>query len=160
MGDRGGAHSSLRILSPKAGELLKQDFVTVKYDLSNNGIAGGSPNYRVRLDGREPVVTTFADYTFTGLKPGEHTLTVELVDANNTPVPNTSAEVRFNSANAGASPQPAPSGPATSPPQVRQTSFRPASDDGLPKSGSALPLLSVIGFGVLVGGIASTLKTR
>jgi hypothetical protein len=34
------------------------------------------------------------------------------------------------------------------------------SDNNLPSSSSALPLLSVIGFGVLVGGIASALKTR
>jgi hypothetical protein len=30
----------------------------------------------------------------------------------------------------------------------------------LPNTSSALPLISVIGFGVLVGGIASALKTR
>lgn len=32
--------------------------------------------------------------------------------------------------------------------------------ESLPAAGSALPLLSVIGFGVLLGGIASALKTR
>lgn len=36
----------------------------------------------------------------------------------------------------------------------------PQGDNNLPSSGSSLPLLSVIGFGVLVGGIASALKTR
>jgi LPXTG-motif cell wall-anchored protein len=34
------------------------------------------------------------------------------------------------------------------------------SENNLPATGSSLPLLSVIGFGVLVGGIASALKTR
>jgi len=32
--------------------------------------------------------------------------------------------------------------------------------NNLPSTSSALPLISVIGFGVLVGGIASALKTR
>lgn len=36
----------------------------------------------------------------------------------------------------------------------------PQGENNLPSSGSSLPLLSVIGFGVLVGGIASALKTR
>jgi LPXTG-motif cell wall-anchored protein len=35
-----------------------------------------------------------------------------------------------------------------------------AQSGALPETGSALPLISVIGFGVLVGGIASALKTR
>jgi hypothetical protein len=33
-------------------------------------------------------------------------------------------------------------------------------DKNLPDAGGALPLLSLIGFGVLVGGIVSALKTR
>ena len=32
--------------------------------------------------------------------------------------------------------------------------------EALPETGSVLPLLSLIGFGVLVGGIASAMKTR
>jgi hypothetical protein len=36
----------------------------------------------------------------------------------------------------------------------------PADRNSLPEAGGALPLLSVIGFGVLLGGIASALKTR
>ena len=33
-------------------------------------------------------------------------------------------------------------------------------DQELPSAAGALPLLSVIGFGVLLGGIASAMKTR
>lgn len=33
-------------------------------------------------------------------------------------------------------------------------------DSDLPKAGSPLPLISVIGFGILVGGIVSAMKTR
>ena len=146
------AQSALRILSPTAGQLLQQDFVTVRYELANTGISGGSPNYRVRLDGRDAVITTFNEYTFTGVVPGQHTITVELVDANNTPVANARADVHFNTSQPSATPANTPQD------QLREASL--ASDDNLPGSGSALPLLSVIGFGVLLGGIASALKTR
>ncbi len=163
-GATGGAQSALRILSPTAGQLLPQDFVTVKYELDNAGMAGASPNYRIRLDGRDSVITTFSEYTFTGVTPGQHTVTVELVDANNTPIANARAEVRFNTAQPTSAPATPPPGGAQRVPanaaQVRQASFSPQGSDNLPGSGSALPLLSVIGFGVLLGGIASALKTR
>lgn len=142
----------LRILSPATGQLLNQNFVTVKYELTNMGVAGGSPNFRVQLDGRDPVITTFDEYTFTGVPPGQHRLTVELVDANNTPVNNARAEVQFNTAQ----PHATPAGGA----RFEPASFVPNTEDSLPPSGSALPLLSVIGFGALLGGIASALKTR
>lgn len=51
-------------------------------------------------------------------------------------------------------------------PQLQNAGFAPPpslneDDDGkLPSASSALPLLSVIGFGVLLGGIASAMKTR
>jgi hypothetical protein len=41
-----------------------------------------------------------------------------------------------------------------------QREFTPAEKNSLPEAGGALPPLSVIGFGVLLGGIASALKTR
>jgi hypothetical protein len=42
------------------------------------------------------------------------------------------------------------------PPQLESDDI----DSKLPAASSALPLLSVIGFGVLLGGIASAMKTR
>ncbi len=150
------AQSALRILSPAAGQLLNQNFVTVKYELTNTGVST-SPNFRVQLDGRDPIITTFSEYTFTSVTPGQHTLTVELVDANNTPVTNARAEVHFNTAQPRSTPA---GGAAPGMARVQQASFAPNVDDNLPPSGSALPLLSVIGFGALLGGIASALKTR
>jgi hypothetical protein len=134
--------------------------------------------FQVQLDGQDPVRTSSTEHTFTGMTPGAHTVAVELVDANNTPVAGTHTEVHFmvTPANSPAS----PSGTALyrnsdrarllstalqtaaeaqqNPAQTSST--EPSTNDGLPSTGSALPLLSIIGFGVLVGGIASALKTR
>ncbi len=144
---------ALQIVSPSAGQVLRQDYVVVKVEPTNRGIAGGPPNFRVRLDGREPVITPFDEYTFTGLAPGLHVATVELVNANNTPVAGTRSEVQFNVV-----PPPAANSAAKT-----RTGPQPNSADGnqnLPDARSALPLLSVIGFGALLGGIASALRTR
>ncbi len=156
-GGTAAAQAALRILSPLTGQLLSQNFVTVKYELSSVGVAGGSPNFRIQLDGRDPVITTFSEYTFTGVTPGQHTVTVELVDANNTPVANARAEVQFNTAQPAGTPA---GGKSHGAGHVQQVSFAPNAEDNLPPSGSALPLLSVIGFGALLGGIASALRTR
>lgn len=145
--------SALRIVAPKAGERLQQTFVTVQYQLTNPGIAAGSPQYRVQLDNRDPVVTTATDTTFTGVTPGSHSLTVDLVDANKTPIVGSVASLTFVTV--------APPAPKAALPQSDQkTDQGPAPETALPSGSSALPLLSLIGFGALVGGIASALKTR
>lgn len=174
---------NLQIVSPKNGQKIGVNFVNVRFQITNPAAAVNNlPNFQVQLDGGDPVRTSSTDHTFTGLRPGEHTITVELVDANDTPISGTRSEVRFvvtPQANAPAPgesairPEQAPrmvnasfqqSGSAgSSPSEPGQPNQAPATDsDGspLPSTGSALPLLSVIGFGVLVGGIASALKTR
>ena len=147
----GTTSGTLRILAPKSGERLQQSFVTVQYELANPGAAAGSPNYWLQLDNREPVVTTATEHSFTGLASGRHTLVVRLVDANNTPISGMEAQLEF-----------AVAPPAPAPRAALPQSDGPVVDDPapLPAAGSALPLLSVIGFGALVGGIASALKTR
>ncbi len=155
----GNTQSALRIVSPAAGQMLNQSFVVVKFELTNPGISGGSPNFRVQLDGRDPVITTFTEYTFTGLRPGEHTLTVDLVDANNNPVPSTRSEIRFNVAQPRPAVAPGQSVAGASK-RLQPTGLTSEDDASLPEAGSALPLLSVIGFGALLGGIASALRTR
>ena len=152
------AQSALRILSPAPGEVLKQNFVVVKYELTNPGIAGGAPNFRIQLDSRDPVVTTFNEHTFTGLTPGEHILTIELVDANNTPVAGARYEIKFNTAQPKTMIAPGHA-VAQSGGTLKPASLQVKVDD-LPSASSALPLLSVIGFGALLGGIASALRTR
>jgi hypothetical protein len=206
--------SAVRFLTPQPGEKLQQSAVTVRYAIDQpQVVAASTPTFKVRLDGREPVETTEKEATFTGLAPGNHTLAVEVVDANGTPVQGTHTEIQFIVA-----PEPAPSAdpaaakppavtappengptnrqrrkkpqPQTEPPQaslskpelisasvkiVPRASFsgqsgngpsgapengRLAQDGNLPEAASALPLLSIIGAGMLIGGLLSARKTR
>ncbi len=162
--------ATIKIVSPKSGEKLKDAYVNVKFELVNPRAAAGSPNFRVQLDDGDPVLTTSTEHTFTGLSAGSHTVTVTLVDANETPIAGSRAEVGFvmlapapTTGTASVSGAQAdvlrPAAPAR-PRLLLASADRGQQGEELPASGSALPLLSVIGFGVLLGGIASALKTR
>ncbi len=157
-----GDAAGLRIISPHQGERLKQDFVSVSYELGNNGASASStPNFQIQLDGQDPVTTSSTEYTFTGLAPGTHTVTVQLVDANGTPIAGARNQVQFfilkptvsvrrqHKAVAAALRIEEPKEP-----------LRDVEGHELPAAGGALPLLSVIGFGALLGGIVSAMKTR
>lgn len=148
-----GQEAGLRIVAPKAADKLAQTFVTVQYQ-AMTPTAAGTPTYELRLDGRDPVQTTDTTYTFNGVTPGSHDLVVQIVDANGTPVAGTRSEVKFVTTNppAGAS----PSGPGAA---LLQPSL-PLPQSDLPDGNGSLPLLSVIGFGILVGGVISALRTR
>ncbi len=148
--------ASIRIDTPRAGDKLNTSYVTVHFELLNEGAAGNIPNFRVQLDSRDPVTTTSTDQTFTGLRPGNHVVRVQLVDANGTPLPGGSSEVQFTVV-------PSPNTPGSS--SLIQgyhdaALLDPSDPASLPSSGSELPLLSVIGFGVLLGGIISAMRTR
>ena len=172
---------SLRILTPKNGDKIAQDFIDLTFELAAPPSADSSPTFQVRLDTSEPVHTTDMRYTFTGLKPGRHTVSVQMVDANNTPIQGSRAEVHFTVALA--TPQSAPPverRPSTAKLIVasqnsgqRQAHLQRASyqesnepseneghDDKLPQSGSVLPLLALIGASGLVGGLLSARRTR
>lgn len=177
-GQTGTTAPAVRFLAPNSGEQINNNFVTVKYELLSPVSAAGTPTFQLRLDTRDPVRTTDTQYTFTGLSPGTHTVTVQVVDANDTPISGLQNQVQFTilPQNLGA-PSRGPSGlierssaalqpvalswqepnSAANPSQPANPSKR---DEQLPKAGSTLPLLSVIGMGVLVGGIASALRTR
>jgi len=182
----GGAMASsaaIKILSPKANEKVGSSAISVRYELLNDGVsAAGSPNYRLQLDGRDPVETTSTEYSFSGLAAGDHALTVEVVDANSTPIMGSRTEVHFTTANqvpaGGNQSQPAqPQGQSSRqptnqqakpqaqpraellPPSVHKASL-PLPEDELPSAAGELPLLSMVGFGVLVGGIVSAMRTR
>ncbi len=158
----------LRILSPRMGERLTQDFVDVEFELANSGVsAAGTPNFQVQLDQRDPVNTSSTSHTFTGLKPGPHTLTVQLVDANGTPVMGARGQTQFVVVQPGPTPGAAillehrPPSTVLAALRVEEASARAAvKERSLASAAGALPLLSVIGFGVLLGGIASAMKTR
>jgi hypothetical protein len=135
---------AITILEPQSGAKLAQDFVSVRYELSNPNAVPGTPNYRVQLDSRDAVQTSSTNQQFTGLTAGVHNVSVWLVDANGTPINGSHATVQFILV----PPQPAPQ-PDTQAPK-----------EPLPAGSSPLPLLSVVGLGVLCGGLISALKTR
>jgi hypothetical protein len=163
---------NLRVDTPKNGENITTDFVDVRFALVNPAASAAStPNFRLQLDSESPVDTDSTEYTFTGLQPGPHTISIQLVDANGTPIPGSSATVKFKVV-----PQPAPrgaglenhsfaAGPSLKATSLSDQSRAPSTADepsqnAPPDARGALPLLSLIGFGVLAGGIVSALKTR
>jgi len=170
---------AVRILLPKNGAKITHNFVDIRYELAAP-TAAGSPTFQVHLDSAEPVRTTDTRYTFTGLNTGRHTAAVEVVDANNIPVQGSRAEVSFHVVASPAQPaSPAPrslGGPQlvsavanehtnahlvnTSLPQDEAPAPEEHASNTLPQSGSSLPLLVLIGAGILAGGIVSALRTR
>lgn len=173
----GATPAAIRILAPNPGEKVTQSAVTVQFQLENPGVAAsGFPNFSIQLDGRDPVITAQTSQDFTGLAPGQHTVVVQLVDANNTAIAGTRAEAQFTVAAATqqATPAAQPSAPAAQqqssgpPPADQARAALPQNDDAaltdqgetLPAASSALPLLSLVGFGALVGGVISALRTR
>jgi hypothetical protein len=154
--------TGIRVLAPQAGQKFGTNIVAVRFELTNpRAVAATSPNFRLQMDAADPITTASTDYTFTGLAPGVHKLTIELIDANETPVAGTQVVVPFTVTQLGPQPAPTSSVSPINPPDYVPTSYLALDDhDTLPNSGSALPLLSVIGFGVLVGGIATAMKTR
>ena len=167
-GNSAAQDNVLRITSPKPGEKLRQNFVNLQFELTNAAAsASGTPNFQIRLDNLDPVTTSSTQYTFNGLSEGTHTVMVQLVDANNTPVAGARSEVQFIVLRPAA---PSPSAGLRKVDQAIKAALRVEGPQGtnrkdiegqqLPEAGGALPLLSVIGFGVLLGGIASALKTR
>src|SRR5690242_13235576 len=144
--------SPLRIVSPAAGEELKQEQVVVKY-AQIQAMQSNALNYELRLDDRDPVRTKYTNYTFEDLTPGKHNLVIQAVDANGAPVSGTRSEVQFSVASTAAIMK-----AGTAMPNVPALPQPLASD--LPNGNGSLPLLSIIGFGILVGGVISALRTR
>lgn len=123
------ASATLHIISPKAGEKISANFVTVRWELLNPGTsASSSPNYQIRLDGQDPVGTSDNEFTFSGLAAGRHTLELQLVDANGTPINGAHAETTFTVVNP--TPRPADTVPDHTD-IVRQTSLRRHGGDGM-----------------------------
>src|SRR6059058_3195764 len=91
-----GSAPLLQITQPPAGAKLAQTFVSVQYQITNPTIAqAGSPNFLVQLDTQDPVTTTSTSQDFTGIAPGPHSVSVQLVDANGAPVAGAAASVKF-----------------------------------------------------------------
>jgi hypothetical protein len=146
------AASAVHVVSPKQGEKIAQTAVTVQYEQLTPASAGGTPTFELRLDGQDAVTTTESSYTFSGLKAGVHDLVIQIVDANGTPITGTRAAVRFIVVN--------PPAPAAGPGSAALRPELPTGPGELPYVGTSLPLLSVLGFGILIGGVVSALRPR
>jgi hypothetical protein len=98
----------------------------------------------VQLDGRDPVETTANEYSFTGLAAGRHVITIDLVDANHTPIPGSHTVVNFKTYSPGVNNSQQTG--ALAPPQVYKAKL-PLPDgnlaEELPSSAGELPLLSI-----------------
>lgn len=196
------APPSVRIVSPQPGAALQQDGIQVRYQVqpAQNTPMPPSPNFVVRLDERDPVQTQDTETTFTGLRPGKHTVTVDLVDANGIAIPGSRTQVEFTIVAQGARPGNGNTSPAQSPTQSSPQSTRPSvqpprtsapryidprlktasllsehdpgqaihsrkhkevAQSDIPNGNAeAAPLLSCIGAGVVLGGLASARITR
>jgi len=160
----------IRILTPVASQKLNDNFTTVRFELINPSAYAGTPNFQLQMDGNDPVTTSATQQPFTGLASGAHTITVQMVDANGTPVPGGRAAVQFFVSPATTQTGERPPGAASTTVPRKPFSFaglkflaQPKVEDvdsDLPPASSPLPLISIIGFGILVGGIISAMKTR
>src|SRR5438067_11271099 len=86
------AVSPIKILTPKPGQKFTQSFVQVRFELTRNATAAGSPTFQVQLDDRDPTRSTDNSQTFTGLAPGNPSASGDVIDATHTPVPGTRTE--------------------------------------------------------------------
>lgn len=159
---------SIRILTPVSDQTLPSNFVNLRFELVRPALSG-EPNYLIQLDGADPINTTSTDYTFSGLQPGLHSVRVTMVDANKSPVQGGAATVQFKVPSAR--PQARSDGSrggvqhptemmAGAPPAAPIPSELRDGDVNLPLAGSPLPMLSLIGFGLLIGGAAQTMRAR
>jgi hypothetical protein len=87
--------SALRILTPRLGQALSTNFVTVRFELVRPNPGGSDHNFVVRLDDRDAINTSETAFTFTEIHSGQHVLTITEVDANGNPLPDARAEVDF-----------------------------------------------------------------
>lgn len=163
--------SPVTILTPTTGQTLTSDYVHLRFELAVPALSG-EPNFLVQLDAKDPINTTDTDYTFSDIQPGNHTIRVTLVDANNVPVEGGTATVQFKVQ----SQQPAQNGgpgsaihrpglagrtlAGAAPSEPIPPELRNDGDPNLPMAGSPLPLLSLIGFGLLIGGAAQAMRMR
>lgn len=140
--------------------------VNLQFELLPAALAGES-KLMVQLDGEQTGTSLQggnADYSFSDLRPGMHTARLIMMDARNQPLQGGIATVRFR-VNPAATQKPAPTapqelrgaepGPPPIPPELRNDG-----DPGYPMKGSPLPLVSLIGFMLLIGGILPAMRPR
>jgi hypothetical protein len=170
--------SPVRILTPTAGQTLTESYVHLHFELAQPSLSG-EPNFLVQLDGADPINMTDTDYTFPDVQPGTHIIRVTLVDANKVPVQGGSATVQFKVPSEQPAKSDDPHGAmlrraptltnqniagrtlaGTIPALPIPPELRNEGDPKLPLAGSPLPMLSLIGFGLLIGGAAQAMRMR
>jgi hypothetical protein len=160
--------AAIRILAPIADQTLAGNSVDLRFEVVRPPL-GSEPSFLVQIDDASPIKTSETSYTFSGVQAGIHSVRVTLMDVNNSPAPGGLATVQFNvptssqfahtdnSRVARHRPTQAISGAAPGapiPPELRADG-----DISFPMAGSPLPLLSLIGFGLLIGGATQTMRT-
>ena len=154
------AQGPIRIISPRPGEVVRQDSIVVRYQLLQQPTSASSASFQVQLDASDPVLTNELQQGFRGLQPGGHTVQVQAVDANGTPVAGSRAEVQFTVAPRRSSLLvPEAYGAETWSPQPDAGSGTVADSQHISAGSSALPILSAVAVGALVGGIFAALRT-
>jgi hypothetical protein len=153
----------VHIVSPASGENLEATSVSVRYQVSPMKRTSTHPTvFRLQVDSQPPVQTAETMHVFESLTPGSHDVTVELLDSRNRPITSSLAKASFvcqppetNFAELVVEPM--------LPPSLQKVAmFLPQAAAPIdPGDGSGeMPLLSVIGLGVLIGGMVSAMKTR
>jgi hypothetical protein len=150
-------------------QTLSSGFVDPQFELLRPTPSTG-PSFMVQLDSADPTSASDTDYTLSDLQPGTHTVRITMVDEKNIPLRGGTAIVQFKVPSTlqpvhnSSSPEnlehftrsifgAAPAAPI--PPELRNEG-----DPELPLAGSPLPLLSLVGFGLLAGGIVQGMRAR
>lgn len=152
--------SLIQILSPVQGQAKSTNIVQLRYQLTNPAASAGAPNFQLQLDGADPITTTDTEYTFTGLAPGAHSIAVVLVDANGTPTAGGRSVVQFSIKDPAATTR---TNPPANPPRASVTPKGLGGnldEEASMASSDSLPLLSLVGFGVLIGGVATGKRAK
>jgi hypothetical protein len=154
----------IHIVSPTSGENLEGSSVSIRYEVSSTKrTSARSTTFRIQMDAQPPVETTETAYTFDSVAPGPHDVTVELLDSRKRPLSSSLVKTSFVSAEPDTSSTAELVVEPMLPPSLQKVAmFLPQAAAPIdPGDGSAeMPLLSVIGLGVLVGGMVSAMKTR
>lgn len=160
---------TIRILTPVAGQTIQSDFADLRFE-TVQPVLSGETNFLIQIDGANPINTASTEYTFTGLRAGIHSVRVTLVDANNSPIQGSAATVQFKvsaisqpartNGSRGAVVYPGQSIRGAPPAMPIPPELREDGDIKIPLAGSPLPALSLIGFGLLIGGAAQTMRVQ
>ena len=156
--------AAIQITSQQNNWQQRTNVVKLQFNLIDPAVAGSSPSFRIQLDDNAPTTTATTEESLIGVPPGEHSIRVELLDASGDPVPQSHSEVKFSVLPSAATHTSNAHKAQLSKFDTQAAEGTLASDASrdaaIPEASSSLPILSIIGFGVLVGGIASAMKTR